>query len=464
MINYCFNHKDTYCTPQKNYSLRLQKTDDKIEIIKEKKIPDKAAFLLDRTRIHPKHITADNVSDQLANIGHIGFEVTDACNLQCYYCAYRKFYADYDTRKNQYLDIQKAKMLLDFVLEKSGTPANKSPRKEMLINFYGGEPLLNMDFITEMVAYTQSRENDRIQFKYSMTTNGVLLKKYLPFFIRYDFDILVSLDGSKEHDAYRLFHNGKPSFDAVYGNMMYIRDNYPVFFEKNILFNAVVQNLSNKQEVFRFFQREFNKTPSFANVNPVGIRPELEKEFEVMATPRQEIPDPQSDVEMKRVMDLNYDQTRKLQNFIFLYSGNKYNDYNDLFFKKEPVSYISGGTCFPFSKKIFMTVNNKLLPCERIGQQFFFGRMTDNGVEIDCEEIAQKYNHYCDALKELCKPCYHVSNCMECMFGIKNLERKPVCSKLVKKKGFDDYLRKGIEQLANAPELYKRIMDEVFSV
>jgi uncharacterized protein len=338
---------------------------------------------------------------------------------------------------------------------------NKSPKREILINFYGGEPLLNMDFISEIVAYTKRRENDRVKFRYSMTTNGVLLRKYLTFFVQYNFDILVSLDGSKENDAYRLFHNGKSSFDTVYGNMAHIRDNYPVFFERNIMFNTVLHKLNNRQEVFHFFQREFNKVPTFAKVSDVGIKPGMEKEFDMLATPKPEIPDDQSETEMKRVMDLNYDKTKRLQQFIFLHSGNKYSNYNDLLLKKENVKQLSSGTCFPFSRKIFMAVNNKLFPCEKIGRQFSFGEVTDKGVAINCEELAQKYNGYCDSLKKLCKRCYHAGNCMACMYAIKNLGRKPVCKGFANKQEFNDYLRKGIEQLSRDPELYKRIMDKV---
>jgi uncharacterized protein len=324
MVNYHFNNEESFLTPRKDCRLYLQRVDNRVQILKEEIVPDKDTYYPDQAKLHSGHITAEGVSHQLANIRQIGFEVTDACNLQCTYCAYRDFYNNYDKRENKYLDIKKAKLLIDFVIEKSNTPMNKSPKKEISVNFYGGEPLLNMDFISEIAAYAKLRENDRIKFRYSMTTNGVLLKKYLTFFVQYDFDILVSLDGSMEHDAYRLFHNGKPSFDTVYGNMIYIRDNYPVFFERNIMFNTVLHNLNNRQEVFDFFQRKFNKTPSFARVSDVGIKPEMEKEFDILATPKQEMPDDKSDAEMKRVMDLNYGETKKLQQFIFLYSGNKY--------------------------------------------------------------------------------------------------------------------------------------------
>jgi uncharacterized protein len=432
--------------------------------MKEKKKSDKDDYFLDQPQLPSGYITASGVSSQLANIEHIGFEVTDACNFKCYYCSYREFYNNYDVRQNQYMDVKKAKILINFVVEKSITPANKSPKKEVIVTFYGGEPLLNMDFITEIVTYAKLRENDRIKFKYSMTSNGVFLKKYLTFFVQNNFIILVSLDGSRENDAYRLFHNGKSSFDTVYENIIYIRDNYPFFFENNINFNAVLHNLNNRQEVFSFFWHEFNKVPTFSFVSDVGINPDMEKEFGIMNTHKQEVTDEKLDVEMKRVMDINYYETKELQKFIFQYSGNKYNSYNDLLYKKKRFKSISAGTCFPFSKRLFMTVNNKLLPCEKVGHQFFYGKVTDSGVDINCEEVAQKFNNYYNTLEELCVSCYNDGYCLECMYGIKNLENKPDCKRFIKKQGFDDYLYKCMELLSNSPELYKRIMNEAVDI
>jgi uncharacterized protein len=462
MVNYCFNKKETFCTLQKDYRLCLQKTDGKVYIMKEEQIPDKNNYFLD---LSPSgYITASGVSSQLSNLKHIGFEVTDACNLKCYYCTYRGFYDNYDARKNQYMNIKKAKMLIDFVVEKSSMPANKSAKKEIIVSFYGGEPLLNMDLIMEIVSETKLKENDRVKFKYSMTSNGVLLKKYLPFFVEYDFIILVSLDGSRENDAYRLFHNGKSSFDTVYGNMIYIRDNYPIFFENNINFNAVLHNLNNRHEIFSFFWSEFNKVPTFSLMGDVGIKPDTEKEFDIINTHKQEAKDDILEAKMKKVMDLNYSKTKELQSFIFQYSGNKYNSYNDFLFNKKRFSSVAAGTCFPFSKRLFMTVNNKLLPCEKVGHQFYYGKVTDKGVDINCEEVAEKFNNYCNKLKKLCISCSHDGYCMECMYGIKNIENKPDCKRLINKQGFDENLHKGIELLSNAPELYKRIMNEAVSI
>jgi uncharacterized protein len=461
MIKYYFNNKDNFYSVRKNYTLRIEKKNGAVNIIKESKTShNEEEYHLDSSELLPVHITSNAVYEQLANTGHIVFEVTDACNLQCTYCSYRELYTDYDKRTNQYIDPAKAKILIDFIIEKLQTPSNNSPHKKVIVGFYGGEPLLNMDFIMDIVSYTKQRETEYITFKYMMTTNGVLLKKYLDFFVKYDFEILVSLDGSKDNDAYRLYQNGKPSFDRVYENMIYIRDNYPVFFSNNILFNSVIHNLNNRQEVFCFFQKEFNKIPLFSNISDVSVKRGFKKKINVLSAPKRYIQDDKLETKMEKVMEFKYDKIEKLQRFIFLYSGNIFYDYNDLLSKKNKPNFISNGTCFPFSRKIFMTVNNKLLPCEKIGHRFSLGKVTDTGVEIDCENIARKYNYYFGLVINKCRGCYINRQCTQCIFGINNLEKKPVCKNFFNKRTLSDYLHRNIEQLSQRPELYKRIIEE----
>jgi uncharacterized protein len=406
-------------------------------------------------------LTAGGVNNQLSNIRQIVFEVTDACNLQCTYCAYGKFYDNYDKRKNQYIDLSKALKLIDFVVEKLHAAANASQHKELIISFYGGEPLLNIDFVREIVTYTQSKRDDRIEFKYNMTTNGIFLKKYIGFLISYDFILTVSLDGDETNNGHRKFHNGKPSFHTVYENVLYIRNNYPNFFKKNVSFNAVLHNRNNEPEVFRFFKLQFDRIPMFSSVNDMGVKSGMQEAFTDLTKQKIKEPDNMPDTEMNQELDLNSAVNKSLQHFIFHYSGNIYRTYNDLLKKTDGTKYIPTATCYPFSKKIFITVNGKILPCERIGHQFALGKVTENGVEINCEEIARKYGAYYDSLQKQCDSCYQAGKCIQCMFIIKNLEQKPVCQGFCNRQKFEDYLQDKMNHLSHSPELYKRIMEEV---
>jgi uncharacterized protein len=460
-INYCFHYNEHYFSIQKDYILLLQKTPNGIRVNRQEKKNNicQQEYHLDNSEHLFGKITAKGVWNQLSNIRNIVFEVTDACNLQCTYCAYGKFYSNYDKRENQYIDIRKAKILLDEVIVRLHSNVNASQHTEMMISFYGGEPLMNMDFIQSIVEYTQSKNDHRLSFKYNMTTNGIYLKKCIDFLVQYNFQVLVSLDGSEVNDGHRMFHNGKSSFKTVHDNLLYVQNNYPEFFKDKISFNSVLHNLNSEQEVFRFFKQQFDKIPLFSDISNIGVRPDMQQKFDDMVKQKEITVDLYK--EMEKELDLDSPASKSLQHFIFRYSGNIYKTYNNLLQKKDSINYLPTGTCFPFSKKIFMTVSGKLLPCERIGHQFALGKVTEQGVDIDCEEIAHKQNSYYDSVRKQCVNCYRVRGCTKCMFHIKNLEKRPVCDEFMTKSAFENYLQEKIHQLSEHPELYRRIMEEV---
>jgi len=461
MLEYIYDQNDSSIRIQKDYSINLIKTFGGVKLsIKENPFHLSELSQIEKYSIKGM-IKSDDVNKQLSNIKHIGFEVTDSCNLQCFYCTYGCFYNNYDYRGNRKINFEQAKLLIDYLIKKTNTSANESFVNNIYVSFYGGEPLLNMDFIKKMVYYTQSCENDNLIFHYMMTTNAIYLKKYVSFLSDNKFIITVSLDGSKENDGYRRFPNGETSFDIVYKNLKYVQRKYPSYFKNNIGFNAVIHNLNNLQEVFSFFYYNFGKIPLFSGLTPVGLRPEKEEDFKKMNVIKPNNTNEKLEIKIKEVLGLEYGNLKELQYFIFLYSGNKFDNYNDLLVNKNDVEHIPSGTCFPFSKRIFMTVNNKIFPCERIGHQFALGKVTKKNVEINCEEIAQKYNTYYSSLQEQCTDCYNKIHCTQCMFSIDNLSEKPKCKERADKKMFDKYLKTNLNILHNQPELYRRMMTEI---
>ncbi len=87
-------------------------------------------------------------------------------------------------------------------------------------------------------------------------------------------------------------------------------------------------------------------------------------------------------------------ETAQLCTFLHWHSGNVFKSYNDLLFGVEKKKWIPTGTCLPFEKKMFVTVNGKILPCERISHDYALGKVTDTGVILDIEQIADTYNKW----------------------------------------------------------------------
>lgn len=148
-----------------------------------------------------QYIKGLDVKKSLANCPQITFEITDACNLRCCYCAYGEMYDNYDKRNNTYMKSSKAIFFLEYLSNLWKSSYSLSRNSDIYISFYGGEPLLNFDLIEDVVEYFKSNDTGRKPV-FSMTTNGLLLNKHIDYLVNHNFKILVSLDGDKYNNSY----------------------------------------------------------------------------------------------------------------------------------------------------------------------------------------------------------------------------------------------------------------------
>ena len=131
------------------------------------------------------------------------------CNLACKYCFAEE--GEYHGRR-ALMSYEVGKKAIDFLIENSGN------RKNLEIDFFGGEPLMNWDVVKELVAYGRSKEEKcNKHFRFTLTTNGVLLNDEIQEFANREMDnVVLSLDGRKEKNDYmRPFRNGCGSYDHI---------------------------------------------------------------------------------------------------------------------------------------------------------------------------------------------------------------------------------------------------------
>lgn len=135
--------------------------------------------------------------------------VAHTCNLNCEYCfaSQGKYHGE---RAIMSLDV--AKRAIDFLIE------NSQGRRNLEVDFFGGEPLLNWDMIKQLVAY--AREQEKIHnknFRFTLTTNGVLVDDDVIEFSNKEMsNVVLSLDGRKEvHDHLRKNYEGQGSYDVI---------------------------------------------------------------------------------------------------------------------------------------------------------------------------------------------------------------------------------------------------------
>lgn len=413
-----------------------------------------------------EYITPEHVLNSLANLPQLVFEVTDACNLKCKYCAYGEFYSDFDKREDKMLPVSKAKQLVGYLNQFWNSGRNTSAKSVTYISFYGGEPLVNFAFIKEMVEYIKTNiDQSHRKILFSMTTNAILLHRYMDYLVENDFHILVSLDGNEKNNGYRVDYQGNGSFERVVRNVDLLREKYPEFFDKNVNFNAVFHNRSTVEEVYRFFKDKYNKIPTISELNNSGIRPDKVEEFsQTYKNSEESLRQSEHYEEIEKDMFMGASSYKSLALYLHQYSGNYYRDYTDLLFDKENVKYIPTGTCLPFSKKMFVTVNGKILPCERIGHQFGLGQVTDSGVELDPAAIAHKYNVYYGKLEKQCSHCKNRPSCIQCIFNLKDVENTPICYGFMNEAMMEEYKQRQLQFLRKHPEAYREIMEKVITI
>ena len=135
--------------------------------------------------------------------------VSHACNLSCGYCfaGEGRYHG-----ASALMPLDVAKRAVDFLIEKSGK------RRNLEVDFFGGEPLLNWDVVKETVAYARSNEKAHNKnFRFTLTTNGVLIDDdVIDFCNREMTNVVLSLDGRPEvHDRLRKTPGGGGSYDLI---------------------------------------------------------------------------------------------------------------------------------------------------------------------------------------------------------------------------------------------------------
>ena len=131
------------------------------------------------------------------------------CNLACRYCFAEE--GEYHGRR-ALMTYEVGKQALDFLIANSGN------RRNLEVDFFGGEPLMNWQVVKDLVAY--GREQEKLynkKFRFTLTTNGVLLDDEVMEFANREMDnVVLSIDGRKEvHDFMRPFRKGAGSYDLV---------------------------------------------------------------------------------------------------------------------------------------------------------------------------------------------------------------------------------------------------------
>lgn len=366
------------------------------------------------------YITGNTIQGVLVKLSQIIFETTTLCNLRCEYCCYSEGYDTFDSRRGMLgnLKFETAKSIIDYLaILFQKEPLSNAPKEPFAISFYGGEPLMNFAVVRQIVEYAERIEFRNRSLFFTMTTNAMLLSKYADFLSRHKFKMLISLDGNKENDSYRITPNGNPSFDIVMKNLKCVENLYSEWFA-TFRYNAVFTNKSDVREIVDWFKMQFNTTPNFS---PLHVPTEDAKDGNRILSMLKtfEIPE---DIELVPSLITQNPLFNRILVFTTRLLNNSVSKESELLVDESiENSTLPTGTCIPFSKRLFVSYNGKIHPCEKVNRDSPLGYIDNSGcVHIDCNEVANGFMKRIAEVSSLCKKCYMQFCCTKCSFCYSN--------------------------------------------
>lgn len=229
---------------------------------------DEIQYLIDAEEL----LTTDQYHDYVVDfkkrktvVKALCLHIAHDCNLACQYCFAEE--GEYHGRR-ALMSFEVGKKALDFLIANSGN------RRNLEVDFFGGEPLMNWEVVKQLVEYGRSKEKEyNKNFRFTMTTNGVLLNdEIMEYCNREMSNVVLSLDGRKEvNDKMRPFRGGKGSFDLIvpkfqkFAEMRGDRDYY-------VRGTFTRHNLDFSKDVMEFADLGFRSM----SIEPVVAKPEEE--------------------------------------------------------------------------------------------------------------------------------------------------------------------------------------------
>ncbi|NLJ72875.1 MAG: thioether cross-link-forming SCIFF peptide maturase [Syntrophomonadaceae bacterium] len=177
------------------------------------------------------------------NIAHL-------CNLRCKYC-----FASQGNfgQKPALMPFEIGKRAIDFLVQESKGIRN------LEVDFFGGEPLLNFAVVKEIVSYAREIEQntDKV-FNFTLTTNGVLLdEEIIDYIITENISIILSLDGRPEtNDRNRVTPEGEGTYNTILPNFKEMLNRNPSSYYIRGTFTR--DNLDFSQDLAHIVDLGFN--------------------------------------------------------------------------------------------------------------------------------------------------------------------------------------------------------------
>lgn len=313
-------------------------------------------------------------------------QVTQDCNFQCRYCLFANDTKVERNHQQIYMDYLTAQKSVDYLY------SHCADANEITIGFYGGEPFLNFELIESITEYVHQKFNSK-KVRFLTTTNASLLNdNIIKFMIKNSFEVSISLDGDENYqNSHRKFKaNGKNTFDIVMQNVTKIMKASPLYFRENVSFNPVIFNDESSEKVYSFYE-SINVHKDNININKANLNgidyfdsPTMLFSNQTIGSVRNEMP------------------------------------YNSFVKKIEDNSIIPkhwhpNGQCAPGVRRLFVTIDGSIYPCEKIVENKAFCLGNINDVNKIDKHKAMSILNSATITQEECMKCWAFRFCEMCV-------------------------------------------------
>ena len=314
-----------------------------------------------------------------APIKSMCINISHDCNLRCEYC----FAAKGDFGQGRCLmSFETAKKAIDFIIANSGT------RRNLEVDFFGGEPLMNFDVVKKTVEYARSIEKKyNKNFRFTITTNGLLLDdEKIEYINREMNNAVLSLDGRKEvNDRMRVTPNGKGCYDIIvpkYQKLVASRGDKDYYIRGTF----TKYNLDFTKDVLHFKELGFEQL----SIEPVVSDPKLDYSIKYEDLP------------------LVFEEYERLAQTII--ESRKKGEYFNFFhfmidLDQGPCAIKRLRGCGCGNEYVAVTPQGDIYPCHQfVGNEAFkMGNLNDGTFDNDMKLMFARSNVYS---KENCKDCW----------------------------------------------------------
>lgn len=341
-------------------------------------------------------------------LAKITLQVTQNCNFRCKYCIYsEERNLRQRSHSNKRMTWAVAKRAVDFLLMHS------VDSKEVNVGFYGGEPLLEFPLIQRVIEYSRSRFHGK-KLTFSITTNGSLLTdEIIRYFHANDVSMMISLDGPKEiNDRNRVFPDGRGTYDVVIERIARVKEIASEYAEK--LQISMVLDPANDFDCINSICLEadvFDKQqimPSLVDRDYDGVEVEFSEEYAWKSAYHRflailahfgRFPEGEVSPVASRSLSAAVADHFKIETLAGLF----------------PVDAPSG-PCIPGQMRLFVDVDGRLFPCERVSEKspaMCVGTL-DGGFDLRRAEQLLNVGHLTE---HACKQCWCFRYCGICAKG-----------------------------------------------